>query len=75
LTTVSLAKVAYYLNVPKEQRGLFSMADVKTQYINKKMLELIISECGDDPNSTLIKSIEKIRPIILDFGRIHRRRA
>jgi hypothetical protein len=75
LTTVSLAKVAYYLNVSEEQRGTFSMADVKTQCINEKILELIISQCGDDPNDILIKAIEKIRPIVLDFGKIHHRRA
>jgi len=29
LTVVSVAKAAYYLLVPKEQRGNFSMADIK----------------------------------------------
>lgn len=75
LTTVSLAKVTYYLSIPEEQRGAFSMADIKTLFANQKILDLIISECGDNPHFTIIKSIEKVRNKIIDFGRINRRRA
>jgi hypothetical protein len=75
LTTISLAKVAYHLNVPEQQRGAFSMADIKTEFANQKILDLIINECGKEPHPTIIKSIEKIKTKILDFGRINDRRA
>lgn len=50
LTTVSLAKVLHKENIEKEQTKPFSMADIKTQYINEQMFDLIINECGICPN-------------------------
>lgn len=75
LTTVSLAKVVFHLNIPEQKRGPFSMADIKTEFANQKILDLIIYECGKEPHPTIIKSIEKIRTKIIDFGRINARRA
>lgn len=75
LTTVSLAKVAYHLAIPKEERGAFSMADIKTRYMNEKIFDLIIEECVDLPNDQIIKSIEKVRAKIINLGKIHNRRA
>jgi hypothetical protein len=75
LTTISLAKVAYHLAIPEEERGAFSMADIKTRYANEKIFDLIIEECASLPNDEIIKSIEKVRAKIIDLGKIHARRA
>ena len=49
LTTLNIAKAAHWLSVPKENRNAFSMADIKTQYINELILDRIISIYGKDP--------------------------
>jgi hypothetical protein len=48
LTAVSLAKALHYLNVPKAERGSFSMADVKVQYYNQFMTDFIFSKLALD---------------------------
>ena len=58
LTTLNIAKAMHWLSIPKEQRNAFSMADIKTQYINELVLDKIISFYGKDPN------IEKNNPEI-----------
>ena len=67
LTTVSLVKAIYHLSQPIEQRNPFSMADIKTQYFNELMWNLIIQQCGIDPHKT---KIINIRNKILNFGKI-----
>jgi len=67
LTTVSLAKAIYHLSQPIEQRTPFSMADIKTQYFNELMFDLIISKCGISPH---LPKIIDIRQNILNFGKI-----
>lgn len=42
LTTVSIAKAAHYLNCDKENRGAFSMRDIKNLYLNKMILDRFI---------------------------------
>ena len=42
LTAVNLAKAEHYLAVPKQERGAFSMADIKTMYHNILLLERFI---------------------------------
>lgn len=59
LTTLNLAKVQHWLSIPKETRGAFSMADIKTQYINELLLDKLISIYGKDPY------LEKNNPEIL----------
>ena len=49
LTTLNIAKAIHWLSVPKEQRTPFSMADIKTQYINELGLDKIICIYGKDP--------------------------
>ena len=41
LTAVNVAKVEHYLNVPKEKRNSFSMADVKTRLHNQFLIDRI----------------------------------
>ena len=50
LTSVSLAKVAYYLPIPVEERNAFSMHNVKTQAANHLFLQKVFSTYGIDPN-------------------------
>ena len=66
LTTVSLVKALYHLNQPIEQRQPFSMADIKTQYFNELMFDLIISKCGISPH---LPKIINIRRNVLNFGK------
>ncbi|MCP4178339.1 MAG: transposase [bacterium] len=42
LTAVNLAKAEYHLSVPKDQRGTFSMADIKTMHHNELLLKRFI---------------------------------
>lgn len=42
LTAINIAKVEHWLKVPKEQRGAFSMADIKTMYHNTLLLQRFI---------------------------------
>lgn len=67
LTTVSLVKAIYHLSQPIEQRTPFSMADVKTQYFNELMWNLIIQACGISPHEPKIISIKQN---VLNFGKI-----
>ena len=67
LTTLNIAKAIHWLSIPKEQISAFSMADIKTQYINKPILDEIISIYGKDPK------VEKNKPEIrrlYQLGRI-----
>jgi len=67
LTTVSLVKAIYHLSQPIEQRQPFSMADIKTQYFNELMFDLIISKCGISPHHP---KIINLRRNVLNFGKI-----
>ena len=58
LTTLNIAKALHWLSLPMEDRKAFSMADIKTQYINELILDRIISIYGKDPK------IEKNNPQI-----------
>lgn len=57
LTTVSLAKAAYYLPIKKEQRGSFSMFEIKTLNANKIMADRIFSNLDLDLNCRKIRTI------------------
>ena len=67
MSAVSIAKAAYHLSVPKEQRGGFSMADIKMWHMNQLITKRIFSNLDVD------LSCEKIRRIYnqcLNFGRL-----
>jgi len=68
LTTVSLAKAAYHLDKPIEERKSFSMRDIKTQMFNELMMNIIIKECGIFPNSP---NIQKARVKVINLGKIY----
>lgn len=65
LTAVSLAKAAHHLDQPIEQRGAFSMADIKTRYFNDNHARFIFSTCGLRLQQPLIQSLWKK---IISFG-------
>ncbi len=67
LTAVSIAKAAYYLFVPTDQRGSFSMADIKMQHMNKLITKRIISNLAVDPSS---RKIKRIYNQCLTFGKL-----
>ncbi len=67
LTSVSVAKVAHYINEQKEQNKSFSIADVKTIYFNELMLNLFLSNFHIDPN---IDKNKQAYNFMLNFGAI-----
>ena len=66
LSTLNVAKAHHWLSVPKGERGVFSMADIKTQYVNELLLDRLISIYGKDP------SIEKMNPQIMELYQLGR---
>ena len=67
LTAINLAKVEHWLSVPKNQRGAFSMADVKTMYHNALLLEKFINVFAVPAYK--LKNIHNVKELI-DFGKI-----
>ncbi len=67
LTAVNLAKAEYHLSIPKEERGAFSMADIKTMHHNELLLERFIKVFAV-PAYKLINN-DNIKELI-NFGRI-----
>ncbi|HLL44053.1 MAG TPA: hypothetical protein VK369_12985, partial [Segetibacter sp.] len=67
LTVVSVAKAAYYLSEPKQQRASFSMADIKMLHMNELITERIFSNLGLDLSC---RKITRIYNQCLNFGRI-----
>jgi hypothetical protein len=64
LSTLNTAKAMHWFDKPKEQRPPFSMADIKTQYVNELMLDKLITIYGKDPivekNNPLIKQLYQL---------------
>ncbi len=67
LTSVNIAKATHLLNIEKEQRQSFSLADIKTCYFNELMLNLFLSNLDIDPELAKNKSAIKK---LLEFGKI-----
>jgi hypothetical protein len=66
LSTLNVAKALHWLSIPKNERGPFSMADIKTQYVNELLLDRLISIYGKDP------SVEKNNPKIRQLYQLGR---
>jgi hypothetical protein len=56
LTTVNLAKVTHWLKTPKDKRGSFSMADIKTMYHNELMVKKFFDVFEINPNTSKNKA-------------------
>lgn len=67
LTAVSVAKCAYWLPLPEEQRGSFSMADVKMLHMNALMTQRIFQNLDVDLSD---KKIKQLYDHCLNFGRL-----
>ncbi len=67
LTSVNIAKATHLLNIEKEQRKSFSLADIKTCYFNELMLNLFLSNLDIDPE--LAKNKLAVKKL-LEFGKI-----
>ena len=67
LTAINLAKVEHWLSLPKDKRGSFSMADVKTMYHNALLLERFIEVFAIRPNK--LKNNNNVKELI-NFGKI-----
>ena len=67
LTAVSVAKCAYWLPLPEEQRGSFSIADVKMLHMNTLITERIFENLDVDLND---KKIKQLYEDCLNFGRL-----
>jgi hypothetical protein len=67
LSTVSVAKAAVWLSLPKKKREAFSMRNIKLMYYNKIMTERIFSNLALDLNC---KKIKQLYDQCLDIGRL-----
>lgn len=67
LTVVSIAKAAYWLPLPKEQRGSFSMADIKMMHMNQLITTRIFENLKLELNS---RKIKHLYDECLNFGRL-----
>ena len=66
LTTVSLAKAAHCLEPGKPHNDPFSIADIKTEYVNESLALRIIRGCGLSPDLPIIR---KLLPQIRKLGK------
>ena len=62
LTALSVAKVTHWLPIPKEERGAFSVAELKMYYHNLAMIDRFSCALGLDPTHT--KNHPKIRELL-----------
>ena len=67
LSTVSVAKAAVWLSLPKEKREAFSMRNIKLMYYNKILTERIFSNLALDLNC---KKIKQLYHQCLDIGQL-----
>jgi len=63
LTSINIAKAVHWLNIPKEERGAFSMSDIKTMNHNMLMLNRFFDVFGICPYS--IKNQNYVKELIL----------
>ena len=66
ISVINVAKVLHWFKIPKALRLAFSMADIKTKYINELLLDKLITIYEKDPN------IEKNNPEIQKLYQIGR---
>lgn len=59
LTSINIARVCHWINLPKKEREAFSMADIKTLYHNMLLLERFIDVFAINPNKVKNQDIVK----------------
>jgi hypothetical protein len=62
LTSINIAKATHWLSLPKEERGSFSMSDIKTMNHNALLLNRFFDVFGILPNSA--KNQQHIRELL-----------
>jgi len=67
LTAINIAKISHWINIPKEKRNSFSMANVKTMYHNELLIDRFLSMFGISPN--ISKNKKKVREL-REYGTI-----
>jgi len=67
LTNISLAKAEYYLPIPKNERGSFSLQDIKRQQHNQLIANFIFLNLGVDLSC---KKIKRLYDECTNFGRM-----
>ncbi len=65
LTAVNLAKVKYWLSADKNEKGAFSMNNIKRLNHNEMMIDLFLAEFGINPNTP--KNKRKVQKL-LSYG-------
>jgi len=60
LTAINLAKIEYWISIPKNKRGAFSMANIKTLHHNSLLLERFIELFASPNKSENKKHISKL---------------
>src|SRR5690606_16992078 len=63
LTATNVAKAAHWMSIPKEERGAFSMADIKTMNYNELLRDRVISTYWVNPH--LRKYQKHVKEILL----------
>jgi len=67
LTNISLAKAEYYLTIPKQERGSFSLQDIKRQKHNELLVNFIFVNLEVDLSC---KKIKQLYEECTNFGRM-----
>jgi hypothetical protein len=64
LTSINTAKAVHWLSIPREQRGTFSMSDIKIMNHNALMLKRFFDVFGICPYS--VKNQNNVKELILN---------
>ncbi len=67
--TKKFGKKLKKLDIPKHEREVFSMVDVKTLYHNRLLLERFIDVFAVNPNTSINQDIVKV-PVLRHYGRL-----
>lgn len=67
LTATNVAKAAHWMSIPKEERGAFSMADIKTMNHNALLMDRFFSTFGVNPH--LQKNQKHVKELLM-YGTI-----
>lgn len=67
LTNINLAKAEYYLSIPKDKRGCFSLQNIKRQHYNQLLTGFIFDTLGLDLKC---KKTRELYDLCTEFGKM-----
>jgi IS4 transposase len=67
LTNVNIAKAQYHLSKPRQERGAFSLQDIKRMHYNRLITDFILENLGADLKC---KKIKKLYAACANFGKL-----